>query len=531
VGILLGLSLGVATGCGRTSTDTGGSGNAGNARGTGGAGAGGAGAGGTGTGGASAGGASAGGASAGGPGTGGAGMGGAAAGAGGIECMPSAGSANLPKLTVDAGQSRPNDGSWSMGYWTWAPSYDAHTRGTEDLVAALAPPLIRIGGYNNDANVPDPFDHDELARAVQYARATGSELILQVPLLFNEAGERPTPEEGAALIAHANLTMGYGIRYVTIGNEPDLYPDQGALSNPSAPAILDYDAEQYCEEAREFSAAIEAVDPSVQFIGPELGYKYRDFVEDWLTPILARCGDIWDIVSVHRYPHESLAVTPEMAAGDMVVFRNGISEVRERMVNAGVGDKPLAVTEANLAYVASGTGNPSGSILGTMTHALWIADFVNTAADLGLWTASLYDIADPDEFKLGIIGPAPARSLRPAYHALALAATPQGPTLLTTTHSVPGLRAYATRDALDATTQVVLVHWNQSAAAVALVIEGLDVARQELQVTLPPTSVSSVRIPDQGAPSARAYSQQQLDSGVGPIELALSCGASEGALQ
>jgi hypothetical protein len=64
--------------------------------------------------------------------------------------------------------------------------------GTEAQIAALAPPLIRIGCYSNDANVPDPFDHAEIDKAAAYARATGAELILQVPLLATSTGARPT---------------------------------------------------------------------------------------------------------------------------------------------------------------------------------------------------------------------------------------------------------------------------------------------------------------------------------------------------
>src|SRR5688500_11472198 len=97
---------------------------------------------------------------------------------GGTPSSPAdSGTSGLPAAIVVSAMARtPRATTWSLGYWTWAPSYGAPVVGTEAQIAALAPPLIRIGCYNNDANVPDPFDHAELDKAAAYARATGAEL-------------------------------------------------------------------------------------------------------------------------------------------------------------------------------------------------------------------------------------------------------------------------------------------------------------------------------------------------------------------
>lgn len=427
----------------------------------------------------------------------------------------------IPTVTIHADEANERLTQWSVGYWTWAPSYGDPVDGSEELIAALKPQIIRIGGYNNDANVPDPFDHAELDAAAEYAAATGAELILQLPLIATVDGDRPSAADAAETIAYANVESGYRIQFVSIGNEPDLYPDQGGLFEPTTPAIADYTPEQYCAEAELFVEAVRKVDPTVQVVGPDLGYKYQSFA-DWLTPILEGCGELFDIVAIHRYPFESLAVTGAAAKNDMDTLRATIGDVRQRMADAGFSDKPLAITEANLAYIASATGNPDGSILGTVEHALWMADFFGVAAELDLWTASIYDIADPDEFNLGLLGLPPERPRRPTYHAIELAVTPAGSERLGATSDQPDLRAYASREKSGSTIHLALVHWGASPSTVALRVENEVGADLVAELQVPALSVNSITLAGTEG-QARTYGRPQHSSQTGPEPLELTC--------
>ena len=105
-------------------------------------------------------------------------------------------------VIISASTPRPRTGTWSVNYWTWP---DALT-GTETLVAALKPAFLRVGGYNNDVNMPDPFSNDQLDTMVAYARAIGAEPILQVPLLLDTTSVQPTAATAAAMIRYANIT-------------------------------------------------------------------------------------------------------------------------------------------------------------------------------------------------------------------------------------------------------------------------------------------------------------------------------------
>src|SRR6478736_981102 len=69
-------------------------------------------------------------------------------------------------VVISTANARTRKTTLSVNYWTWAPTYGDSTTGTETLVAALHPATMRVGGYNNDANLPDPFDDAQLDRAV-----------------------------------------------------------------------------------------------------------------------------------------------------------------------------------------------------------------------------------------------------------------------------------------------------------------------------------------------------------------------------
>jgi hypothetical protein len=425
-------------------------------------------------------------------------------------------------LVVDVSKPRPRTGNWSVNYWMWSPTYGDSLPGTEDLVAALKPTYMRVGGYNNDANTPDPFDSAQLDAMVTYARAIGAEPILQVPLLADITGAAPTAAEAAAMVTYANGTQGYKIKYFSIGNEPDIYSKQGLPSDMTLPAIPGFTPAQYCATARDYvtamKAAATAADPStpITIVGPDLAYQYQP-PNDWLTPILQTCGDLFDVVSIHRYPFSSAVATLSAAQGDPANFRTAITAVRALMSAAGVGDKPLALTEMNIAY--DETITPMAASPGTIPSALWMADVLGSAIDLDLWTTAVWDISDPDDWSLGIIGLPPTHTPRPEYYAYALYADHFGPTLANVTSAPQGVHAYASRNAAGNATEVILANWSSAAQVISFQVSGLPSAPIAPVYTIAPLSIAAVEIPDQGEASAVDYGETQHAATLGPAPL------------
>ncbi len=422
---------------------------------------------------------------------------------------------------ISAASPAPRTTTWSVNYWQWTPTWGDAVAGTETLVAALKPSYLRVGGYNNDANVPDPFDEAQIDAMVAYARAVGAEPILQVPVLGDTAGAQPTAQTAADMVTYTNVTKKYGIKYFAIGNEPDVYADQATASAPSRPG---YTAADVCTTLATFVAAMKGVDPSIKIVGPDLAYRYQanNGNYDWLTPILQGCGNLLDVVSIHRYPFEAKQSTASGAQNDAAAFRQVIASVRGIMDRTGQAGKPLALTEMNVAYDA--TTCVLGASPGTVGAALWMLDQLGTAIQLGLWTSAVWDISDTDEWSLGLIGLPPGHVPRPPYYAYQLFADHFGPTVLDVSSAPAGVNVYASRNAAADGTQIVYANWNSADVGVEVEVTGLAAAPTPARFRLPAQSVGAIEVPDTGPAQAWAYGEPERAAAVGPRAVAPGTG-------
>lgn len=409
-----------------------------------------------------------------------------------------------PRATLGIGTS----------YWQWSPTWGALISGTEAQVAALKPMVIRIGGYNNDANTPDTFDNAQLDKAVAYARAIGADPILQVPLLAADpTGAPATVDTAVAMVTYANVTAKYGIKYVSVGNEPDLYPD----ATGSTKGIAGYTAAAFCASLDAYVTAIKAVDPTIKILGPELSWKYQSGANDWLTTILQTCGASIDIVTVHRYPIDPARTTVDAAAVDAASLKATIARLRTMMQQAGAGDKPLAITEANITWDGDPARTPLSASPGTVPAALWVADTFGVGIESGLWTMIYWSTREG--WTLGMF-PSSGLTPRPAYFALAFYADHFGPTLVPVTSSMDGVHVYASRNQADTSTQLVVVNWNPSAAISTFQVEGLVQTPAATTFTLPGMSFAAVEIPDVGTATAIGYGETERQAGQPPQPIA-----------
>jgi len=443
---------------------------------------------------------------------------GGAAGTGGPSGSGGAGGAVVSQpVVISTAARKPRMTTLGVNYWMWSPTYGDDLPGTEAAIAAVAPAIMRVGGYNNDANTPDPFSEAQLDAAVAYARAIGAEPLLQVPRLADVNGQPSTADTGAAMVRYANITRGYGIKYFSIGNEPDLYDSSGAIADPSLPAMPGYSPQDYCAATRAYVTAMKAVDPTIQIVGPDLAYKYQANANDWLTPILQGCGDLLDVVAIHRYPFAHDQASAARAQADRAAFASTLTAVRALMTAAGYGDKPLALTEMNVAYDA--TTCVLDASPGTVGAGLWMADILGEAIQHDLWTNAVWDISDPPPYTLGLLDQAPGHVPRPAYHAYALYAQHFGPTVLNGPSTPAGVSAHASRNAADTATEVIVVNWNSSAAALAFQVTGLTPPPLPATFVLPAMSMAAVELPDGGAANAWVYGEAQRRRASGPEPL------------
>jgi Glycosyl hydrolases family 39 len=397
--------------------------------------------------------------------------------------------------------------AFGQNYWNWEPTWGDALAGTEDTIKPLRVNLLRAGGNNNETQMPSPFTNAALDTFVAYSRAVGAEPYLQVPILQDTAGKPATAQTAADMVTYANKTKQYGIKYWSIGNEPDLYPTATGF-----PLFASYTAADYCAAFSAYATAMKAVDPTIKILGPELSYKYTPG-NDWLTPFLDGCKDKVDIVSVHRYPLDPSKTTKEAAFADASAFRTLLAALRKNLDDHGLQATPLAITEANITW----DGDPAKSTLpaspGTFAAGLWTADTTGVALEEGLWTQAFWHIADSaDGWKLAFLqGGKPA----PAYHAVAMFTQHFGGTILRTSGAPDGVSVYASQDDKAATTAVMVINKTESAAKLTLTFDKL--AAQEL--TVESESQTALVIPNGGgAAQVFRYTQTLAAAGMGPAQ-------------
>ncbi len=455
---------------------------------------GGVGTGGEATGGVGTGGDATGGVGTGGDATGGVGTGGDATGGVGTGGDATGGGSNADATVTVSGANPLPVASTFFGenYWAWVPDWDDPVAAVQSDVARLGLKLLRAGGANNDQQDPIPFSFAEMDGFVSYARAVGAEPLLQLPLLKSIAGGTPTAQDSADAVAHLNVTQSSRVRYFSIGNEPDLYTEQGF-------ADASYSAATYCNTFSEHAAAMKAVDSTIMLFGPELSWHYVSG-NDWLTPFLQDCGNLVDVVTIHRYPFDAAGCTDTGAYADAPKFRQLIDDLRAIMDATGQGNKPLAITEANITW----DGKPENPKLSASPQSfpagLWVADTMGVALEEELFSLDFWSMSEG--YTLGIFsGTTPT----PSYYAIWLYGNKFGTQVLSVAGAPSGISVYAGRDPNQARTSVFVINKTQASIALELALQDLPRTDSPV-VTVEPISILVAELPDNGStPTLTAY--------------------------
>jgi hypothetical protein len=387
-----------------------------------------------------------------------------------------------------------SDRFFGQNYWSWVPTWGDPVAGVQAKTATLGLRLLRAGGANNDKQNPAPFTLDEVDGFIAFAQAVGAAPLLQVPLLKNLSAAAATAQDAAALVTYVNVTKGYGIKYFAIGNEPDLYTEQGFFD-------ATYSASTFCATFRSFASAMKAVDPTISIVGPDLSWKYQSGANDWLTPFLTECGDVVDIVAVHRYPLAPTACTEAAAYADAVNFRATVSHLRDVMKNTGQASKPLAMTEANITWDGDPTKSTMPASPGTFPAGLWVADNLGVALESGLHSVSYWSLSEG--WTLGFFN---GTTPRPAFYIFELFTEKFGTEVLKVSGAPAGTSVYAGRDAAAQKTSVFVLNKTNQRLELSVTLEGLPRTIGDT-VTAEPISIVVAELPDDdAAPKLTAYS-------------------------
>jgi hypothetical protein len=328
-----------------------------------------------------------------------------------IGCATVPASVNTIYVTISGKHARViNKEFYGNNYWCW-DSYTDTIHGTEEQGKALHLGLLRAGGYNTDAQKAyafDPFNYAQIDEYVAYCRAIGAEPYIQVPILKNIDNKKATASDAEDLVRYCNTQRKYGVKYWSIGNEPDQYEGKD---------LPKYGVKDYCKDFKAYSAAMKSADNSIKVMGPEITknhYYPCDKINDWLTPFLIECKGYYDIVAIHRYPFESDGCTISSATRDNQAYLKIIEAIKDKMDSLGLGSIPLAVTEANITWNGNNDDNYYAASPQKYYAALWTADQIGASLESGLWSLCFWSLAEGN--CLSFLDPH-SKTPRPSYFA------------------------------------------------------------------------------------------------------------------
>ncbi len=309
--------------------------------------------------------------------------------------------------------------------------------------------LIRYPGGNwGDQNDLDEWSVDQF---VAFTRQLGAEPYIHVRL------KGGTAQKAAELVKYANVTKKYGVRYWTIGNEPNLFGGG-------------YEVEQFNKEWREWALAMRAVDPTLQLIGPEVNQFFSNPTDDyqrtltrWVVEFLKVNGDLVDIVSFHRYPFpKSVNAGPpsldELRASSRE-WDDLIPAMRALAREHAGRDLPVAVTEVNSSWAASSGGETT---MDSHANAIWWGDALGRMIRQGTFIVNQFAIIG----EFGLMG---NYEVKPIYYVYPMYRH-FGQTLLYTASDDPNVSIFAARRA-DGALTLMLINLGAEAADKTLTLD------------------------------------------------------------
>jgi alpha-L-arabinofuranosidase len=216
---------------------------------------------------------------------------------------------------------------------------------------------------------------------IALAKAVGADPVIAINV------KTGTVDAAKDLLRYLNVEHGYGVRWLQIGNEPDL--TDGITPSPQA----------YAEDLVRYADGLRSVDPAVHIVGPELltGAHVNGVhgTTDWLKPILQRGGSRLNAISWHYYPLDSGQGSP--TSGATMTFEHLFQETANDWPPAGLAfandvmpalaalrDTYAPGAELWVTEIAEDPGPAAGAgISETVQAAVWAADALGRYASYG----------------------------------------------------------------------------------------------------------------------------------------------------
>jgi hypothetical protein len=230
-------------------------------------------------------------------------------------------------------------------------------------------PAEEAAALHQGAIGPDPGHKPAVDRKITPLAIRNLRAFLDLTgwsLIYGLNMGKGTAEDAADEAAYVMKTIGKE-RLVAfqLCNEPDLFYRNGIRK-------VDYNAQQFNDEWKQFFDAIRARVPDAPFAGPDTAYG-----QDWLVPFADRFRDDVTFLSSHYYA-EGPPTDPSMTI-DRLFSNPKLKEQLQGMQQVLEQTKlPFRLAETNSCYAAGKQG-----VSDTFASALWGADLMYQLAQAG----------------------------------------------------------------------------------------------------------------------------------------------------
>ena len=409
-------------------------------------------------------------------------------------------------INGDSVLSTRSDYFFGHNYWQWCPSWGDLVSGTESQVKELNVKFLRLGGMQADLGYPDKLINGYLSKFYSYARKIGAEPLLQVQV----ARQKTIDERVAnALDMVRYFSTLCDLKYVSIGNEPDIYVSNLASNTEyHAEYLENYGINDYCKDFNAIAAALRKAHPGLIVTGLELSWNR----EEWVPEFVAQCRDRVDMLSVHYYPLTAGQCTYETVSrqfDDIADFYRSTRSLIDK--NAGGKTIPLVIGETNMTW----DGDPNKSIHdaspGTFAAALWFADYAGiSSAQPNLFSVMPWGIREG--WKLSFI----ASRRNPVYFVYKMFSENAGKYCIHCEKVNEKVRVYAYKDDTKKVS-VLAVNWDTTNSYCAKIVFSGILNGSTCTCTLPPFSLSAIKFsPDMKDTSVYLYTKNLAMSGPVP---------------
>ena len=302
-------------------------------------------------------------------------------------------------------------------------------------------------------NIADEHPLNEM-RIVDFGRQwqfLGRPPVMVVNNLFTGSAE----EAAEAVLDFKE--QGIPVLAFEVGNEPDLYGPNRADSS--------WTPAKYCDEFRNFHAAIKEADPDALVAGPAV--SGADIAEPYLKEFLNLCGDVVDILTWHIYPTDGSA-DDETALASSAVITETIRRYRKWLQDPDVNplgyerDIDMGITEFGLSWKT----NRNRHLMDTVA-TLWLADALGQMIREQLDMSHYFALQGTGGH--GLIDNADWR--RPTYYLFEMLSSYSGK-VLDVSSSDPLLKAYGVQTEVD--TQLLLINMDTTQKKVILNLQGFE---------------------------------------------------------